>query len=337
MACQNQMHICTIKQTMCNHVGCEELCPHHKTDCGCDNVPSFRQWKVIYADQAEKRHQQTDMLGRDVRRKILAALEEFKQVMGYTDDDKISVINRKSLAKFCELTGGRGITKKSKVEKIGQAFAKWIRFSTEDEWVVPRFDLPEIRDDSERFHDPSKDLLLAIAMWYRSLYGKGLGRFHNRDRLYAMFMYKYAMRNGDVDRLKWSDIKEIDGRLRLEYKPHKTRLSSGRIVKIVIDVLDAEDIKSFRETSGGQTDGFIFGGGTNSTLRDRLNSQLRELGVSGSKGMYILRKICVNAVFKKYGREAASAISGDDFRTIKVHYADPDAIRVNAPENSMLC
>ena len=47
---------------------------------------------------------------------------------------------------------------------------------------------------------------------------------------------------------------------------------------------------------------------------------------SGSKGAYELRKICIDHVYQRFGAEMASAISGDDIRTVTRYYADPAAV-----------
>ena len=42
-----------------------------------------------------------------------------------------------------------------------------------------------------------------------------------------------------------------------------------------------------------------------------------------SKASYELRKICVDHVYQNMGLEKASAISGDDPKTVMYYYADP--------------
>lgn len=54
-----------------------------------------------------------------------------------------------------------------------------------------------------------------------------------------------------------------------------------------------------------------------------LNKEVRSLGFRGNKAAYELRKICIDHIYQEYGAEKASAISGDDIKTITHYYADP--------------
>ena len=47
----------------------------------------------------------------------------------------------------------------------------------------------------------------------------------------ATMMLEFAMRNGDIMRLRRGNFVERDGRVFLNYTPHKTEHSSGRVVK----------------------------------------------------------------------------------------------------------
>ena len=59
-----------------------------------------------------------------------------------------------------------------------------------------------------------------------------------------------------------------------------------------------------------------------------INKELRQLGFSGGKASYELRKICIDHIYQKFGAEMASSISGDDIRTVMRYYADPSAVNV---------
>lgn len=72
---------------------------------------------------------------------------------------------------------------------------------------------------------------------------------------------------------------------------------------------------------------FFTGAGLNSLTR-QLNASIRAIGVLGSKGLYELRKMCVDTVYHMHGAEAASAYSGDDFKTVKFHYADTSSMNL---------
>lgn len=60
-----------------------------------------------------------------------------------------------------------------------------------------------------------------------------------------------------------------------------------------------------------------------------ISSRPREdCAILGSKGLYELRKMCVDTVYHMQGAEAASAYSGDDFKTVKFHYADTSSMNL---------
>lgn len=55
----------------------------------------------------------------------------------------------------------------------------------------------------------------------------------------------------------------------------------------------------------------------------RINEELRRIFPDTQKASYELRKICVDHVYQSLGPEKASAISGDDLKTVTYYYADP--------------
>ena len=130
-----------------------------------------------------------------------------------------------------------------------------------------------------------------------------------------------------------------DGSAVLCYTPHKTRLSSGRVVAWPVHpdiwsrLCEYRGVGRFRD----KRNGWAKNEGRDSQLvvpcaRDvyvRLNRELRTLCIfTGSKGCYELRKICIDHIYQKYGAEMASSISGDDIRTVMRYYADPSAVHV---------
>ena len=138
-------------------------------------------------------------------------------------------------------------------------------------------------------------------------------------------MLEFAMRNGDIMRLKRDNFVERDGRVFLNYTPHKTEHSSGRVVKWPVHPsIWAQMHTLFNGDDLPELDEAVF---------DELNAAMRGMGFTGTKGAYELRKICVDHVYQKFGAEMAVSISGDDIRTIMHYYADPaqpniDNIRV---------
>lgn len=55
-----------------------------------------------------------------------------------------------------------------------------------------------------------------------------------------------------------------------------------------------------------------------------MNDEIRKFPelADREKASYELRKMCVDRIYHKFGAEMASAISGDDIRTLTYFYAD---------------
>ena len=55
----------------------------------------------------------------------------------------------------------------------------------------------------------------------------------------------------------------------------------------------------------------------------RINKELRKIFPEAQKASYELRKICIDHIYQSRGPAMASAISGDDLKTVTYYYADP--------------
>lgn len=221
--------------------------------------------------------------------------------------------------------GVKPITAMSYVFQLRQLFAKWARSYYEDRgWKIPPFPPFSGRPKSPRYQRPDKEQIMKLKSWYDLLCAdvenKSVRMFKSRRRLVptnelwfaATMMLEFAMRNGDIMRLKPSNFVEHDGRTYLNYIPHKTEHSSGRMVKWPIHPRIFQQLKLVGMTIA--LDAEVF---------DALNREMRTLGFTGSKGAYELRKICIDHVYQRFGAEKAVSISGDDIRTIMHYYADP--------------
>ena len=177
---------------------------------------------------------------------------------------------------------------------------------------------------------PSAEMLQRVKDWYKRQTGE--------HWLAATMMLEFAMRNGDVLRLKDENFVTVGmrdddtragrspaptsgARHYLSYTPHKTALSSGRRVYWPIH----DDIWQTFEDYGGLSTLDV----TDETFAE-INHDLRALGFHGNKASYELRKICIDHVYQKYGAEAASSISGDTIKTITHFYADPAQPNIGA-------
>lgn len=214
----------------------------------------------------------------------------------------------------------------SYVCQLRAVFARWCRpYYADAGWDIPALDIPAFRAVAPRYLRPSGEMLARVKRWY--------GRLSGERWFAATMMLEFAMRNGDVLRLRSENFTTArpsasgrrggaaqEGRHYLFYVPHKTALTSGRSVFWPIH----DSIWRKFEDYGGLA-GFDV---TDETF-DELNRELRSLGFVGSKGCYELRKICIDHVYQNFGAEAASSISGDDIKTITRFYADPSAVNVD--------
>ena len=215
--------------------------------------------------------------------------------------------------------GTKPITAISSLYQLRQLFAKWVLPYYEDHgWKIPPFPPFGHRPKAPRYNRPEAATLAKVKGWYVSLAPGELW-------FVATMMLEFAMRNGDILRLRRDNFVERDGRVFLNYTPHKTEHSSGRMVKWPVHPSIWAQMKS------------IFNGDDlpdiDETVFDELNAVMRGFGFIGAKGAYELRKICVDHVYQRFGAEMAVSISGDDIRTIMYYYADPaqpniDNIRV---------
>ena len=215
--------------------------------------------------------------------------------------------------------GTRPITAISSLYQLRQLFAKWVLPYYEDHgWKIPPFPSFGHRPKAPRYHRPDAATLAKVKGWYVALRPGELW-------FVATMMLEFAMRNGDIMRLRRDNFVERDGRVFLNYTPHKTEHSSGRVVKWPVHPsIWAQMNTIFNGDDLPELDEAVF---------DELNAVMRGMGFMGTKGAYELRKICVDHVYQRFGAEMAVSISGDDIRTIMHYYADPaqpniDNIRV---------
>ena len=211
-----------------------------------------------------------------------------------------------ALATFVE----RGLTRISAwsyVWQLKSVFAKWcMPYYKDAGWEIPPLDLPSFRAKAPHYIRPSVEMLSRVKAWYKKQTGE--------HWFTATMMLEFAMRNGDVLRLKDTNFVEKDSKHYLYYTPHKTELSSGRRVYWPIHNDIWEKFMEYGGLSGLDV--------TDQTFCD-INYDLRALGFRGTKGAYELRKICIDHVYQKFGAEMAVSISGDEIRTISKYYADP--------------
>ena len=131
---------------------------------------------------------------------------------------------------------------------------------------------------------------MSVKAWYRTLDGEVW--------FAATMMLEFAMRNGDVLRLKPENFVERGEMRYLNYVPHKTELTSGRRVFWPIH----DDIWAKIKDLGG-----VAAFDLTDDVFSSINKAMRSMGFSGSKGAYELRKICIDHIYQKYGVVGATS------------------------------
>ena len=279
------------------------------------------------------------------------------EIGGISLDEPITVLGRRRIEQILDAARGsalKPISVWSYLYSLRKLFARWTqRYYADMKWAIPQFEMPPCQRQSPRYVRPDAVVLAKVKEWYRGLEK----RPDQREWVLATLMLEFAMRNGDAERLRWSDFRQrrareqcsaatcnygaekSDDYVFLCYMPHKTRLSSGRMVAWPVHAAIWERLSCYHDAGihCNKRKGWRKNEDRDSQLvvpcaRDvfvRLNRELRLLKIfTGPKACYELRKICVDHVYQKFGAEMASSISGDDIRTVTRYYADPSAVRV---------
>ncbi len=277
--------------------------------------PTLEQICRVYCEIARLQRMKT---GRPQQRTMVNAVSGFWRVChaaGLSDDSPLSLLTRHALDRAL-LTflnrGKRRITALGYFWNFHAIFARWAMPYYEDAgWRIPPLKMPVIVADPLRYHRPSEEKLHRVKLWYEAL-----GRDAKRRRMWfaATMMLEFAMRNGDVMRLKDENFACRDDTIFLCYQPHKTARSSGREVVWPVHptiwqrILALGGVKKCHPTM----ETFY-----------AMNCELRRLGFTGGKASYELRKICIDHVYQRFGAEMATSISGDNIATVSRYYADP--------------
>ena len=282
-------------------------------------IPTFREMIAVYEEIAEIERLKTGTPGEGTVRNVIRGVT---YVVGTHIDEPVTWLTRLRIDKY--IVGALAarlspVTVWGYVGQLQAITARWTRpYYADRKIMCPNFEIPVKKKKGARYRRPDRTRLLAVKGWYDSL----SIRADKRYRLVATLMLEFAMRNGDIVRLTWSDFIEKEGRHFLVYTPHKTALSSGRVVCWPVHKDIWEEFQQLRDKPSD----FV----VPHALRviRKLNAEIRKLGFTGSKACYELRKICVDHIYQKFGAEMASSISGDDIRTVMRYYADPSAVSV---------
>ena len=280
-------------------------------------TPTIKQVMKCYRIVAQTERVKTGRPGESTAMNALHGTTKVCAAAGVKLTEPITALTRQKIDQALATFMDRGLSRLtawSYVCQLRAVFAKWCRPYYEDAgWDVPPLDLPAFRAQAPRYVRPSSEMIARVKAWYEK----------QTDEYWfaATMMLEFAMRNGDVLRLKDENFVEKDGRHYLNYTPHKTELSSGRRVFWPIH----ETIWQTYEDYGGLSCLDV----TEETFSE-MNQELRALGFRGSKASYELRKICIDHVYQKFGAEMAVSLSGDDIKTISHYYADPAQPNIGA-------
>lgn len=273
-------------------------------------TPTIAQVMKCYKIIADIERAKTGRPGEGTKKNVLRGTVAVCNAAGVALGDSVEALTRRAIDRALADFMVRGMTRLSAwsyICKLRGLFAKWcLPYYKDAGWEIPKLDLPSFRAQAPRYIRPSSELLAKVKNWYRLQEGEYW--------FAATMMLEFAMRNGDVLRLKDSNFVENENGKFLSYTPHKTELTSGRRVYWPIHPEIWQKFDDYGRLAGLDV--------TNETFED-INRDLRNLGFHGSKAAYELRKICIDHIYQKFGAEMAVSISGDDIRTITKYYADP--------------
>ena len=300
-------------------------------------TPTITQMVKVYVQAAAVERLKCGKPNEGTVRNTLAGVRSFRrwlnarrerlgyEYIGFDEDfPLVSIIKPQLIHSYlADMLGQKmkPVTAMSYLTQFQQLFARWVRPYYEDRgWKVPPFPTFGKRPLSPRYNRPSKDQLRKVKAWYESI--DNARQFESRrslvpgDQLWfaATMMLEFAMRNSDIARLTPQNFVEYEGRVYLNYTPHKTQHSSGRMVKWPVHRKIWDRLTERGELHLPELGEDVF---------DALNRQMRSLGFTGTKGAYELRKICIDHVYQRFGAERAVSVSGDDIKTITHYYADP--------------
>lgn len=252
------------------------------------------------------------------------------------DDPRIDELTleriEKWVAAYCakyppEQQGRARVSAWSTLAQARSVWAKWTRAKYErkgirlppclDKWPCQK------RNYSAAYKRPPEALRAATMKWFKEIADKDPALWTA-----AALMVQFAMRPWSAARLRWSDIEVGADSITLRYTPTKTENRTSRPRSVSWPV--AQSLYDGLRERGGK--GEYVTPGETATERyalytRRLCAVMRGLGwdrETYGKACYELRKLCVDAVYRTMGVEAAVQISGDNVATIMKYYADPN-------------
>jgi integrase len=230
--------------------------------------------------------------------------------------DRIDMVIQEMVAR-----GVRSTSVHSILARLSSLFTGWVTdyYKRRNGWEVKAPEVPRMRSKSflvDRYQRPPEALREKTLTWYKSLEDT-----QPKVWLAATLMLQFGMRNIDACLLTWDHFKQEGDLMVLGYTPRKTSTSSGRVVHVPFD---KELYVRMRRAAGHKTQLVL--GGEGKELYSSINAQMRCLGwdlEKYTKASYELRKLCIDRIYREFGAEAATQVSGDDIKTVCRYYADP--------------
>ncbi len=299
-------------------------------------IPSLAQLLAAYGVAAAREQLKTD--GKPSQRTVSATKQNFAKLMTCGEfkwDDPYTVMTADELeACYIKLRadGKCAVSAWKYISSAQSITAKWaIAHYRRMGYSVKSMELPVIQfRKAKRYIAPSEQTKRKVLAWYAD---KWSGK-DKRAWLAVTMILQFAVRNGDVCRLTWRNFVEQNNGIYLIYVPHKTERSSGR--RIVWPVHEAlwERILEARYDMGKRAwvdDAPLILHAKQVLVR--MNKDLRKAIPdfrNTVKGIYELRKLRIHTEYARNGVERASALSGDDIKTLCYYYADVSNIAQTA-------
>ena len=270
-----------------------------------------------------------------VRNNVLAFLALAKDIGAERTDGMTAAAVEAWVAARCVADKDGGGMERKRVSAwstLNQAKSLWAR------WTAPYYErenvflpaclgkwpVPKLSGRTSKYERPPEELRRATFAWY-----EGLEKSEPALWLACTLMTQFAMRPVDAAALRWADFeRRADGHLTLRYVPSKTRMSAERPRTVRWPV---DRALHGRMAAAGAAEHVL--PGADAAARYALyirevNPQMRALGWARErwgKACYELRKMCIDAVYQRYGLERAVQISGDNPETVRDYYSDPNS------------
>lgn len=248
----------------------------------------------------------------------VTSLKQVIRELGIPETATIGVLTRQKMEQWVTLKLGAGMRRISAWSILVHArclAAKWTLPLYADMGLsVTPFEAPSYKHKSiSKYNRPPEELRRKTLEWYQSLLPELPEMW-----VAVTLMLEFAMRNGDALRVTWDNFRMENGIRVLTYMPHKTaERTGGRSINWPVSEETWEKLRRY----GGEKKPL-----THVNIYPAINKEMRALGwveEKYSKGAYELRKMCIDAVYTRFGIEKAVQISGDNFQTVSTYYLDP--------------